>query len=132
MTTYDEYLSMPKAMPIEKMLSIHRQIAEEIGNDPDAIDLYGELIAAAIKYAAVRAKWAAMSREEKMEKDPMRTALHNNVILQVNVLARYLRQAGKHALWREELGDEETDPTCRKTIGDFACYLAFVSGLCAR
>lgn len=68
MTTYDEYLSMPKAMPLEKMLSIHRQIAEEIGNDPDAIDLYGELIAAAIKYAAVRAKWSVMSREKRWKR----------------------------------------------------------------
>ena len=132
MTTYDEYLSMPKAMPVEKMISIHQQIAEEIEKDPDAIDLYGELIAAAIKYATIRAKWSVMSREEKMEKDPYRTSLHNDVILQINILARYLRQVGKPALWRDELGDEEADPMCRKTLGDFACYLAFVNGLCAR
>ncbi len=132
MTTYDEYLPMPKAMPVEKMISIHQQIAEEIENDQDAIDLYDELITAAIKYAAIRAKWSVMSREEKMEKDPLRTSLHNDVILQINILARYLRQVGKSALWRDELGDEEADPMCRKTLGDFACYLAFVSGLCAR
>ena len=62
--TYEEYVTMPQAIPIEKMASIHRQIAEEIGNDPDAIDLYGELIAAAIKYAAVWAKWSVMSWEK--------------------------------------------------------------------
>ncbi|MDO5139220.1 MAG: hypothetical protein Q4D71_12285, partial [Oscillospiraceae bacterium] len=71
-------------------------------------------------------------REEKMEKDPLRTALHNDVIIKTNMLARYLRKAGKPALWRNELGDEEADSMCRKVIGDFACYLAFVSGLCAR
>lgn len=130
--TYEEYLTLPKALSIDKMISLHRQIADEIGSDLDAIDLYDELLEAAVKYAKIRADWVMMSREEKMEKDPLRTALHNNVILQVNVLARYLRQVGKPALWREELGDEETDPTCRKVLGDFACYLAFVSGLCAR
>lgn len=130
--TYEEYVTMPQAIPIEKMASIHRQIAEEIGSDPDAISLYDELLEAAVKYAKIRADWVMMSREEKMDKDPLRTALHNDVILQTNILSRYLRQVGKPALWREELGDEETDPTCRKVIGDFACYLAFVNGLCAR
>lgn len=67
-----------------------------------------------------------------MEKDLLRTSLHNDVILQVNVLVRYLRQAGKPALWRDELGDEKADLTRRKVIGDFACYLVFVNGLCAR
>ena len=132
MTTYDEYLSMPKAMPIEKMVYIHRLIAEEIGNDPDAVELYNELLEAAIEYATIRTKWATLSREEKMEKDPYRTSLHNDVILQINILARYLRQVGKPALWRDEMGDEEADPMCRKVIGDFACFLAFVNGLCAR
>ena len=130
--TVATYLSMPSAMPIEKMASIHRQIAEEIGNDLDAIDLYGELIAAAIKYATIRAKWSVMSREEKMEKNPYRTSLHNDVILQINILARYLRKAEKPASWRDLLGDETADPMCRKVIGDFACFLAFVNGLCAR
>lgn len=130
--TVATYLSMPKAIQIEKMISVHQQIAEEIDDDSGAIDLYDEMIAAAIKYAAIRADWAVMNREEKMEKDPLRTALHNDVIIKTNMLARYLRKAGKPALWRNELGDEEADSMCRKVIGDFACYLAFVSGLCAR
>lgn len=123
---------MSCAMAVEKMSSIHRQIAEESEGDHDAIDLYDELIVAAIKYAAIRAEWAVMGREEKMEKDPLRTSLHNDVILQTNMLARYLRQTGKPALWRDLLGDEKADPMCRKVIGDFACYLAFVNGICAR
>lgn len=90
------------------------------------------MITAAIKYAAIRAKWAVMSREEKMDKDPLRTALHNDVIIKTNMLARYLHQSWKPAIWREVLGDEEKDPNCRKTLGEFACYLAFVNGLCAR
>ena len=131
-STYEEYVTMPQAITIEKMISLHGQIAEETDLVPDAIDLYNELIEAAVKYATIRAKWNTMSREEKMEKDPLRTSLHNAVILQTNILARYLRKAGKPTLWREALGDEEADPMCRKVIGDFACYLAFVNGLCAR
>ena len=131
-STYEEYVTMPQAITIEKMISLHGQIAEETDLVPDAIDLYNELIEAAVKYATIRAKWNTMSREEKMEKDPLRTSLHNAVILQTNILARYLRKAGKPTLWREALRDEEADPMCRKVIGDFSCYLVFVHGLCAR
>lgn len=130
--TYDKYLSMPRAMTVEKMISIHRQITEEAESDPDAIELYGELVEAAVKYAAIRAEWGMMDREQKMEKAPVRTSRHNNVILQANVLARYLRQTGKPALWRNELGNEEEDCVFRKVIGDFACFIAFVNGICAR
>lgn len=130
--TYEEYLTLSKALSIDKMISLHRQIADEIGSDSDAIDLYNEVLEAAVKYAKIRADWVMMSQEEKMEKDPYRTALHNAVILHVNILARYLRQIGRPALWRDELGNEENDPMCRKTIGDFACYLAFINGVCAR
>lgn len=45
------------------------------------------------------------------------------------MLARYLKQQGKTAAWRDELGYEEDDPYNRKAIGDFACYLAFVNGI---
>ena len=46
--------------------------------------------------------------------------------------ARYLKQQGRTAAWRDELGYEEDDPYNRKAIGDFACYLAVVNGINAR
>ena len=48
------------------------------------------------------------------------------------MLARYLKQQGKVAAWRDALGYEEDDQYNRKAIGDFACYLAFVNGINAR
>lgn len=130
--TYEDYISMPMAMPVTKMTSIHRQIVEEIDCFPDAIELYNELIESAIKYAVIRAKWAIMDREQKIENDSYRTSLHNAFILQINILARFLRKSGRPALWRNELGNEEEDRIFRKVIGDFACYLAFVNGICSR
>lgn len=131
-STYDEYMTMPQAMNMEKMISVHRQLVKEAESDPDAIDLYSDLVNSAVKYAAIRAELGAMHRERKLEKDSHRTSLHNDVILQINILARYLRKAGKPALWRNELGNEEEDWSSRKRIGDFACYLAFVNGICVR
>lgn len=131
-STYSEYLSMPKAMPIDKMIAIHSQIVNECGDDPDALELYEDLVKAAIRYAEIRAEWSMMAREKKLEKDFLRTSMHNSVIMHVNVLARHLKKVGKLALWRNELGNEEEDLIFRKVIGDFACYVAFINGICAR
>lgn len=94
--------------------------------------MYDDVIKVATRYVAIRANWLLMSREEKMEQDPGRTSCHNSVITHFNMLARYLKQQGKAAAWRDELGYEEDDGYSRKTIGDFACYLVFVNSINAR
>lgn len=129
---YEEYLQMPESMTAEEMSKLHMELAAEIGNDEDALELYDELIQAAARYAEFRANWRLWSREEKMDKDPSRTSCHNSVIIKCNQLARYLKMQGKPANWRDILGDEQQDPGCRKRIGDFACYLVFVNALLAR
>ena len=101
----------------------------EIGTDVDALELYNELMKVTARYATIRANWLLLSREEKNEQDSGRTSCHNSVITHFNMLARYLKQQGKTAAWRDELGYEEDDPYNRKAIGDFACYLAFVNGI---
>ena len=132
MCSYEEYLSSEKALTITQMEDIHRDILQSIQNDLDASELYEDFVSASVKYAEIRAEWSLMSREQKMDKDPLRTALHNSVIIQVNMLARYLAQIGRSTPWRNLLGNEEEDRIYRKTIGDFACYIAFVNAICSR
>ena len=130
--TYEEYSSTEKSLTITQMQDIHNCIIKSIQDDQDASELYEDLISASVKYAEIRAEWSLMSREQKMDKDPLRTALHNSVIIQVNMLARYLAQIGRSTSWRNLLGNEEEDRIYRKTIGDFACYIAFVNAICSR
>lgn len=131
-STFEDYLKKPYAMEFQKMQNLHKDLLNEIGNDPEAKELYKELMDAARKYASIRAGWFQMSKEEKMEIDPLRTSHHNSLIIHFNVLSRYLRMVGKQAMWREQLGNEEENPYVRKTIGDFGCYLVFVDSICAR
>ena len=130
--TYEEYLKQPKAITFEKMQMIHTEILAEIGVDVEALELYDELMKVVTRYAAIRANWLFANREEKNEQDSGRTSCHNSVITHFNILARYLKQQGKTAAWRDELGYEEDDPYNRKAIGDFACYLAFMNEINAR
>ena len=130
--TFEKYMEEPHSLSMEQMRDIHRELLEEIEKDLDAVELYEELIAVATRYAAIRAGWQQLSREEKMDRDPSRTSCHNSVITHFNMLARYLKMQGKQAKWRDLLGYEEDDKYFRKTIGDFGCYLVFVNSLCAR
>ena len=130
--TYEEYLKQPKAITFGKMQIFHAEMLAEIGADTEALELYDELMKVATRYAAIRANQLLLSREEKSEQDSGRTSCHNSVITHFNMLVRYLKQQGKAAAWRDELGYEEDNPYNRKAIGDFACYLAFVNGINAR
>lgn len=130
--TFEQYLKEPYALDFHQMQRIHGELSEEIGEDPEAVELYEELIDAATRYAVVRAKWLRMSKEEKIDTDSLRTSHHDSVIIHLNMLARYLKMQGKKAVWREQLGDVEENGYIRKGIGDFACYLVFVNSICAR
>lgn len=132
MNTFANYLKEPYALSFNDMQLLHSDLLNEIGNDPDAIELYEDLIDVATRYATIRAGWQRLSREEKMDTDSSRTSCHNSVIIHFNMLARYLRMQGKKALWREQLGDDEQNRYYRKTIGDFGCYIVFVNSICAR
>lgn len=130
--TFADYIKEPYALEFDQMKMLHEDLLSEIDDDPDTIELYEELIDAATKYAAIRAKWGRMTREEKMDTDSLRTSHHNSVIIHFNMLARYLRMQGKKAAWRDALGDDEGNRCYRKTIGDFGCYIVFVNSICAR
>lgn len=130
--TYEEYLDAPRALTMEQMEALHREMTEEIGKDSEAEEIYEELIDKAVEYVQFRAEWKHMSREEKMDRDPSRTAKHDSLIVHFNMLARYLKIQGKAAAWRDALGDEKEDGYIRKRIGDFACYLVFIQAVNAR
>ena len=130
--TVDDYLNEPCALHFDQMKRFHQEMIDEIGMDPKAVELYDDLVSEAGKYAAIRASWQQMSREEKMEKDSLRTSIHDSVIIHFNMLARYLRMQGKKAEWRDRLGYEEDNKFYRKAIGDFGCYIVFVNSICSR
>ena len=93
--TYEEYLKQSKAITFEKMQTIHTEMLAEIGADTGSLELYDELMKVATRYAAIRANWLLLSREEKSEQDSGRTSCHNSVITHFNMLARYLKQQGQ-------------------------------------
>ena len=53
--TYEDYLPAPGSLTLEEMQSLHREIKEDAGHDEDALGLYQDLLAAAVKYSESRA-----------------------------------------------------------------------------
>ena len=131
-TTYDSYAAMPQSLTLEEMRSVHDAILTEVGSDPDALELYQDLIESSVRYAKFRMDWRFLNVEEKMDIDSDRSSAHTSCITKLNILARCMRTQQKPATWRDTLGDAEADPYIRKRLGDFACYLAFVTALNAR
>lgn len=58
-----------KRLYLKKMQTIHTEMLAEIGADMEALELYDELMKVATRYAAIRANWLLLSREEKNEQD---------------------------------------------------------------
>ncbi|MBE5925978.1 MAG: hypothetical protein E7270_03350 [Lachnospiraceae bacterium] len=125
---YNNYLMKGNdTLTFEKACELMQMIQEELDvRDEIAKDIYRELVETCIEYANTRSKWLLLSKEQKMDTDKSRTLKHDSAIVKFNMLARYFRKEGKKALWRDELGES------RKTIGDFACYIALFYGLNAR
>ena len=131
-SAYEDYLSMDKSLSWESMVKLHSDMMNEIGNDPDSLELYNELVDKATRYASFRAEWLLMNKEEKADRDSSRSACHNSLIVKFNMLARYLKMQGKAAAWRDTLGYEEDEQYYRKRIGDFGCYIVFINSINAR
>lgn len=127
--TYEDYLKMNKSIDIDTCLKIHFMMADEIGNDEDAMELYDELVEKCAEYTLMRVYWTTKEREWKLDNDLGRSAKHDSIIIKFNQLARYLRMQGKEAKWRDLLGDEKD---YRKTIGDMACFLTYLQAINGR
>ena len=129
--TYNDYLGSLKEIRFEDCVRLHEQIVEEVTGDPDAEELYTDLIRDAIDYVGMRAEWTIQSKDWCSEHDRTRTSYHDSVIASMNILANYLRGTGHAAEWRDDLG-YDTDGPDRMRIGDFACFLVYVHGISGR
>ena len=128
--TYEEYLKHPKGqiLKIEEALQIYRKMTESIQqcNLEDKMDFWNDCLRRAAEYTKIRNDWELMSREEKMDADSGRTLSHDGFITSLNVLSRIAEREDIDNSWREELGENRT------RIGDFACFISYITGISNR
>ena len=128
--TYETYLEHPAGniLKTEDAARIYKAMAECIEKCTleDKMDFWNDCMKSAMEYNYIRNAWEFMSREEKMDADSGRTMKHDGFIISLNVLSRIAEQENVDNSWRKELGDN------RKRIGDFACYISYVTGISNR
>jgi hypothetical protein len=80
----------------------------------------------AIRYAQMRVEWYFSNQEERIELDLDRTRIHEALISNCDALARNMKIAGEDDSWRKKIGED------RQSIGDFACLIHAIMGICAK
>ncbi len=130
MNTYEAYLNDSKGntLAIENAQEIYRSLVESMDKctAEDKNVFVNDFLKKAFEYTSIRCKWELMTREEKLEADPGRTMAHDSFITATNILARIAGKEGIDVSWRAKLGDE------RKSIGDFACFVTYITGISNR
>lgn len=76
----------------------------------------------------MRVHWNYFSREEKQEKDDLRTSYHNTFIINLKVFHKLCEQLVLDSRLINSLGSSED----RKRWGDFAGYILCIENIKAR
>ncbi|MBE6013758.1 MAG: hypothetical protein E7241_00115 [Lachnospiraceae bacterium] len=130
MNTYEQYLKHPagNVLTIEDAMRIYSEMVESIEKCTmeDKKEFWKDFLKKAAEYTHVRNMWEQMNRAEKIDADQGRTLKHDSFITSLNVLSRIATNEGVDCSWRDELGEE------RKCLGDFACFVTYITGICNR
>ncbi len=128
--TYEDYLDSPAGdiLKIEDALQIYTKMADCISRCTleDKMDFWNDCLKKAADYTIIRNRWEMMSKEEKRDADEGRSLKHDGFITSLNILSRIAQKEGVDNSWRDELGEE------RKRIGDFACFITYITGISNR
>lgn len=94
-------------------------------------ELFDDLIKKSVEYAQFRLSWSLATTNDKLSMDARRTEKHNQVLISIDVLERFLNHEKLDVSWRKNIGYKHTGEE-RKCQGDFACYLGYIETFKAR
>lgn len=69
--TFENYLNEPYILAFHQMQTLHRKLLNGIECNPDALELYEDLVDAATKYAVIRAKQLKMQGKNAAWRDQL-------------------------------------------------------------
>lgn len=129
MFDYIRYLKEEDSLSFEDSLDIYNSIFKVLENQDDILhESWKDVVNSALDYSKMRTNWNYFSREEKQDKDKLRTSLHNTFIINLKAFYRRGEQMGLNGDWMEKLRLPEE----RKRWGDFAGYIVCLENIKAR
>ncbi len=100
------------------------EIVKLTGEDRDEyLEYVADMNRKATEYAKIRAEWEFMTREERIDRDPGRTARHNDFMTAIKLLIR-LSNSYTDNRWADI--QKEAESMERKDLGDIACYITYL------
>ena len=129
MFDYKAYLQRNDSMDFEEAIEIYNLISETLEcKDEYLHELWKEVIDSALVYSNMRVSWNYFSRDEKQEKDNLRTSHHNTFMINLKAFHKLSEQLALDGSWIAKLGSSEK----RKRWGDFAGYILCIENIKAR
>lgn len=120
---------MVEVMSFEEALEIYNSIFKVLEcKDKYLHELWKEVIDSALVYSSMRTNWNYFSREDKQEKDKLRTSYHNNFMINLKAFDKLAEQLELDTGWREKLGSTDD----RTRLGDFSGYILCLENIRAR
>ncbi len=124
---YEDIIENKNVLSFIESTEIYNGILDSIElNNQEEAECWEDFILSCIEYSEIRSKWISFSREEKLNKDNLRTSIHNRVITNLNIIKRLIERRNGSIEWFNHFNED------RKRIGDFAAYLNYISGLNSR
>lgn len=125
--TYSELSDKNNILTFNESNEIYNEVISVLNQlNSEEMGYWDEFITSCIEYAEIRSTWLYLSRQEKLDKDALRTAMHNTVIRNLTVLKRVIEHRNENIEWYNRFNDD------RKKIGDFACYISYIHSLSSR
>lgn len=124
---YEDIIENKNVLSFIESIEIYNKLLASIDlNNQEEAECCEDFILSCIEYSEIRSKWISFSREEKLNKDNLRTSIHNRVITNLNIIKRLIERRNGSIEWFNHFNED------RKRIGDFAAYLNYISGLNSR
>lgn len=103
----------------EAARKLYEEIKEKMVGQPEEMrEIYEDFLKLAVDYAKTRLSWSFMDTEQKRADDGSRSIKHDAYMARLKSVCRNLGIEGIEDLMPE-----------RKSMGDFACYLALFLSL---
>ncbi|MGO3048436.1 MAG: hypothetical protein ACTIDZ_00185 [Staphylococcus sp.] len=133
------YLTKDKdVLTFEESEKIYSTIVQDIDlNDSEEMEYWNDFINACSKYTAERSSWLLLNKQQRIDRDKNRSAIHDGLLVKLNIIRRVFESKNLNVEWfnvfkiYSDLGDEKENIN-RKCVGDLANYIAYIYAINSR
>lgn len=133
------YLTKDKdVLSFEESEKIYNTIVQDIDlNNSEEMEYWNDLINACSEYTKERSSWLLLSKQQRIDRDKNRSAIHDGLLVKLNIIKRLFESKNLDVRWfnvfkiNSDLGDEKEN-IHRKRVGDLANYIAYVYAINSR